>query len=102
MEASEKNQDRGNDGLPSAADSTGEVERLKEELRQEHDSLLRSLADFDNYRRRVERDRLSAARSGKRDMIFQLLDVMDDFDRALRSPGRCAFCGFTGSACAAS
>jgi molecular chaperone GrpE len=83
MEASEKNQDRGNDGLRSAADSTGEVERLREELRQEHDSLLRSLADFDNYRRRVERDRLSAARSGKREMIFQLLDVMDDFDRAL-------------------
>ncbi|HEX5020261.1 MAG TPA: nucleotide exchange factor GrpE, partial [Candidatus Binatia bacterium] len=53
------------------------------ELRQEHDVLLRSLADFDNYRRRVERDRLSAARSGKRDIIIQLLDVLDDFDRAL-------------------
>lgn len=83
MEASEKNPGRGNDDLRSAAESTGEVERLKEELRQEHDALLRSLADFDNYRRRVERDRLSAARSAKRDIIIQLLDVLDDFDRAL-------------------
>lgn len=83
MEASEKNPGRGNANLRSAAESTSEVERLKEELRQEHDTLLRSLADFDNYRRRVERDRLSAARSGKRDIIIQLLDVLDDFDRAL-------------------
>ena len=83
MEASEKNSGRGNADLRSAAESTSEVERLKEELRQEHDTLLRSLADFDNYRRRVERDRLSAARSGKRDIIIQLLDVLDDFDRAL-------------------
>ena len=43
-----------------------EVERLKEDLRREHDVYLRALADFDNYRRRVERERASAARSGKR------------------------------------
>ena len=60
-----------------------EVERLKEELRHEHETLLRALADFDNYRRRVERDRASAARSGKRDVILSLLEVLDGFDRAL-------------------
>jgi molecular chaperone GrpE (heat shock protein) len=34
-----------------------EVERLKKEVRREHEMYLRALADFDNYRRRVERER---------------------------------------------
>jgi molecular chaperone GrpE len=60
-----------------------EVERLHEELRQEHDRLLRALADFENYRRRTERDQADAARRGKRELILPLLDLLDDFDRAL-------------------
>jgi molecular chaperone GrpE len=64
-------------------ESATEVQRLKEELRREHDTLLRTLADFDNYRRRIERDRAGAARSGKRDVILSLLEVLDGFDRAL-------------------
>ena len=64
-------------------ESAAEVQRLKEELRREHDTLLRALADFDNYRRRIERDRAGAARSGKRDVILSLLEVLDGFDRAL-------------------
>jgi molecular chaperone GrpE len=66
------------------ADDTGELERLKEEVRREHEMYLRALADYDNYRRRVERERASAARSGKRDVILSLLEVVDDFDRALQ------------------
>lgn len=70
-----------------AVESRAEVERLKQELQGERDRLLRSLADFENYRRRVERDRASAARSGKREVILSLLDVLDDFDRALSHMG---------------
>jgi molecular chaperone GrpE len=65
----------------------GETERLKEELRREHEMYLRALADFDNYRRRVERERASAARSGKRELILSLLEVLDSFDRALEHAG---------------
>jgi molecular chaperone GrpE len=68
-------------------DDASEVERLKEEVRREHEMYLRALADFDNYRRRVERERTSAARSGKRDLIVSLLDVIDNFDRALEHIG---------------
>jgi molecular chaperone GrpE len=80
MEAPEKD-----DSPLAEADSgaAGEVARLKEELRAEHDKLLRALADFDNYRRRVERERATAARSGKRELILSLLEVLDGFDRAL-------------------
>ena len=57
--------------------------RLKEELRREHDNNLRNLADFDNYRKRIERERASTAQAGKRDMVLSLLNVLDDFERAL-------------------
>jgi molecular chaperone GrpE len=57
--------------------------RLKEELRREHEIHLRTLADFDNYRRRVDRERASFAQAGKREMALSLLDVLDDFERAL-------------------
>ena len=44
---------------------------------------LRALADFDNYRKRVQREQDSAAQAGKRQLVLALLDVMDDFERAL-------------------
>ena len=50
----------------TANDST-EIEQLKQELQREHEMYLRALADYDNYRRRVERERSAAARSGKRE-----------------------------------
>lgn len=83
MEAPDQNKNRRDDGESADSDAPAEVERLKEELRREHDTLLRALADFDNYRRRVERDRASAAQSGKREVILAVLEVLDDFDRAL-------------------
>jgi molecular chaperone GrpE len=60
-----------------------EIERLNHELRREHEMYVRNLADFDNYRRRVERERAQAAQSGKRELILPLLEVMEDFERAL-------------------
>jgi molecular chaperone GrpE len=60
-----------------------ENERLKEAVRQEHEVYLRNAADFDNYRKRVERDRAQETQAGKRALILALLDVMDDFERAL-------------------
>jgi molecular chaperone GrpE len=83
MEAPDQEKNRSDDEKSPGTEPEAEVERLKEELRHEHEALLRALADFDNYRRRVERDRASAARSGKRDVILSLLEVLDGFDRAL-------------------
>jgi molecular chaperone GrpE len=66
-----------------AEELQAENARLKEELRRDHEIYLRNLADFDNYRRRVERERASVAQAGKREMALSLLDVLDDFERAL-------------------
>lgn len=70
-------------GTEAAEIEAAEIERLQEELRRQQEIYLRALADFDNYRRRVERERASAARAGKRDLLLSLLDILDGFDRAL-------------------
>jgi molecular chaperone GrpE len=59
------------------------VEQLKADLRREHDMYLRALADFENYRNRVERDRARTAAADKRNIIIPLLEVLDGFERAL-------------------
>ncbi len=62
---------------------TEERDRLNADVRREHDLYLRALADFENYRRRMERDRAQASAAGKRDLIRSLLEVVDSFERAL-------------------
>jgi molecular chaperone GrpE len=56
---------------------------LRAELEQEHDRYLRTRAEFENYRRRVERDRAVAGREAKRGLLLALVDLADGFDRAL-------------------
>jgi molecular chaperone GrpE len=78
MEATEQDTNRGGGNEPS------EIAQVKEELRREHDLYLRAVADFENYRRRIERDRASAVRSGKREIVLPLLEILDGFERALQ------------------
>jgi molecular chaperone GrpE len=67
---------------------TPEVERLRQELDREHQMYLRALADFDNYRRRVDQERATVSRREKRTLILSLLDLLDNFDRALEHTGQ--------------
>ena len=60
-----------------------EIVRLMEELDTERERGLRMLAEFDNYRRRTRQQQALAEQNGKREVLLALLDVMDDFDRAL-------------------
>ena len=60
-----------------------EIVRLKEELASERERGLQLLAEFDNYRRRTRQEQALAENNGKREVLIALLDVMDDFDRAL-------------------
>ena len=80
LQTSEKEQN-----LLPPADLSAEIERLKEELLNESDRNLRTLADFKNYRRRVERDGNKFAEENIRGMLIPLLDVIDDMEKALHS-----------------
>jgi molecular chaperone GrpE len=66
------------------ADLEAEIQRLEEELINERDRNLRTLADFKNYRRRIERDGNKIAEEGKRGMMLPLLDIIDDMEKALQ------------------
>jgi molecular chaperone GrpE len=67
---------------PEAAASP-ELAGLRRERDELHDRLLRKTAEFDNYRKRVERERRDQADQAVVDLLEHLLLVVDDFDLAL-------------------
>ena len=73
------------DGSP--VESSGDAPDAVLELQREHDELLdrllRKTAEFDNYRKRIERERREQADQAVTDLLEELLLVVDDFDRAL-------------------
>lgn len=73
------------DGGESETDEL--VKRLQQEVEDLRDRSVRTLADFENYRRRVERERAEQRRYAAADVLGQVLDVMDNLERALASPG---------------
>ena len=54
----------------------------KAEAQKLKDQLLRTLADFDNFRKRTRRELSEAERRGRDDMLKELLPVFDNLDRA--------------------
>jgi molecular chaperone GrpE len=60
-----------------------EVEELRGELEELNGKWLRALADLDNYRKRVERDRRRWAETAREEVILDVLEVVDNFERAL-------------------
>jgi len=59
------------------------IETLEQDLKTEHAMYLRALADFDNYRRRIDRERNKFGTEALRDFMSELLDVVDDLERFL-------------------
>jgi len=73
-----------------ASEAPEEVERLQEELeslkaeRDElNDRLLRKAAEFENFRRRMDREKKRRREAGKITVLESMLEVMDDFERSL-------------------
>jgi molecular chaperone GrpE len=57
------------------------VRRLESQLEEARDRQLRLAAEFDNYRKRVSRERLEQTDRAQASLITRLLDVLDDMDR---------------------
>ena len=62
--------------------ANAEVEKLKAELESKNDLLLRTAAEFDNFKKRTERERTSIAEFAKANVIKELLPILDNIDRA--------------------
>jgi molecular chaperone GrpE len=63
-----------------AADALDELRREKEALQ---DRLLRTAAEFDNYRKRVDRERRDLADYTAADVVSEMLPIVDNLERAL-------------------
>ena len=66
------------DGAPGV--DVAELKRDRDDL---HDRLLRTTAEFDNYRKRIDRERREQASETVVNVLLELLLVVDDFERAL-------------------
>jgi len=64
---------------------TAERDRLLAEKAEADDRLLRAHAEFDNARRRLERDRFEYLQFASMDLVREILPVLDDFERALKT-----------------
>jgi len=62
-----------------------ELKRLEAEVNDLRDKLARRQADFENFRKRVERERSELYQRGRDDVLLQFLPVVDNFERALSS-----------------
>jgi len=60
-----------------------QMQRLTAEKQDLTNTLVRLQADFDNYRKRMEKERDEARHRGVENLVEQLLPVLDGFDRAL-------------------
>jgi len=72
----------------------GEADQLRVErdgLRVERDELkellLRRQAEFDNYRKRTEKERSEFVQYAGMELVKELLPILDDFDRAMKVEG---------------
>jgi molecular chaperone GrpE len=62
-----------------------DVQRQRDEFK---DLLLRKTAEFDNFRKRIDRERQAVSESAAADLLAELLPLVDDLERALRAdPG---------------
>jgi molecular chaperone GrpE len=58
------------------------TDRLKDELQESKDKYLRLAAEFDNFKRRNAKERVELIQTAGRDVISDLLEVVDDIERA--------------------
>ena len=71
-----------------APDAQGQdpLDALRREKDALQDRLLRTAAEFDNYRKRIDRERRDQADAALADALEDLLPIMDNLERALQAP----------------
>jgi molecular chaperone GrpE len=72
----------GDQMLNEPISENSEVEKLKAEVQELKDKYLRQVAEFDNFRRRSAKERIELIQTAGKEVIGELLDVLDDSERA--------------------
>jgi molecular chaperone GrpE len=68
-----------------AAEATVDADEIQRQRDEYYDLLLRKTAEFDNYRKRIDRDRQAMSEAVAADLVRDLLPLVDDLERALKA-----------------
>ena len=69
-------------GYPELSSREAELERERDDYK---DLLLRRTAEFENFRKRTERERVAQSEAAAADLVKELLPLIDDLERALQA-----------------
>ena len=69
---------------PATTDTSPELQTLKEERDNLYDRLLRKQAEFENYKKRIDREKSEFMQFASAELIKELLNALDSFDLAIR------------------
>ena len=72
------------EAVEETAEEATEEEKLQQALKDQEDKYLRLLAEYDNYRKRSQKEKETAWTTAKADTIKELLPVYDNLERALK------------------
>jgi len=81
------------DGGGALAAITAERDQLQNEVADLQDRLLRGRAEFENFRRRTERDRSDFVQYSGMEIVREILPIVDDFERAQKA--ECSDSGYS-------
>lgn len=87
LEDAPRGRDTGLDGAVGVPVETpeGAVQRLEEQLREAQERHLRLAAEFDNFRKRIARERIELTDRAQAALVMKLTDILDDVDRIVAS-----------------
>ncbi|PIR16469.1 MAG: nucleotide exchange factor GrpE [Deltaproteobacteria bacterium CG11_big_fil_rev_8_21_14_0_20_49_13] len=69
--------------LANTDELSNQIKAAEDEAKEHHDKLLRVMAEFENFKKRIEREKMEQAKYANQSLLHDLLPVMDDFDRVL-------------------
>lgn len=84
MKENESNRE-GRGAAESEPAETSEPQDLKAQLADMNDKYLRLYSDFDNYRRRANKEKLEMIKTASSAVVLSLLPVIDDMERAIKA-----------------
>jgi molecular chaperone GrpE len=73
--------------VPPTEQGLAELKAKVAQAQQYHDQLLRTAADFDNFKKRAARERVEASRYATEVLLQKLLPVLDNFEMAMAAAG---------------
>lgn len=82
LDESAKQIDEAPEALDEAVEAAAEIEELKSKVAELEDKNLRMMAEFDNYRRRTNKEKLELMETAGERIFKDMLPLIDDFERA--------------------